>query len=226
MYEREAGSPWPGCGAMRPPDTSAGSHAGGEHTVAPPSIAARVFLPVVPPDGGPTAFSVVPLPVAETVVLEPVHVVPSESTVMTPCTVDDPTVTCDPPSTLSGTHPVGSSTHSAGGLPVPWFGRMVAERCVHMLLTPKIFPNMPLSLVFTITRIRWHCVAPSLFPAPPQRESVISDAGTGKCTLTHTSPTVVDGAAWAVALLQVLLIAEQKVVELMAVVMRGSFWLR
>ena len=42
---------------------------------------------------------------------------------------------------------------------------------------------------------------------------MISDAGTGKCTLTQTSPTVVDGAACAVALLQVLLMAEQNVVE-------------
>jgi hypothetical protein len=38
-----------------------------------------------------------------------------------------------------------------------------------------------------------------------------------------TSPTVVDGVCSAVALLHVLLIVEQNVVALMAVVMRGSF---
>ena len=45
------------------------------------------------------ALIVVPDPVAEMVELDPLHVVPFESTVITPCTVDVPTVTCEPPST-------------------------------------------------------------------------------------------------------------------------------
>src|SRR5436190_14933771 len=158
--------------------------------------------------------------------LEPLQVVPFESTVMTPCTVDVPTVTCEPPSTLSGTHPVGSRTHSAGGLPVPWKGRIVAERCVHELLTPRMRENIPLSFVFTMTRMRWHCEGPSLFPTPPHRESVISDAGTGKWIITCTSPTVCDGAACVVELLHTFVIEEQNDVELIAVVIRVSFWLR
>src|SRR5437867_645762 len=122
---------------MRLLATSAGSQAGSEQAVAPDTRAPRLICPVVPPVGGPSAWMTVPFPVAEMVVLEPVHVVPSESTVITPCTTEVPTVTCDPPSTFSGTHPVGSNTHSAGGLPVWGDGRTVAVRPVELLVTPR-----------------------------------------------------------------------------------------
>ena len=123
---------------MRPPATSAGSHAGHEQLVAPPGNPTRLISPVVPPEGGPIARIKDPEPDAEIVVLDPLHVVPSESTVMTPWTVEVPTVTCDPPSTFSGTQPVGSSTHNAGGPPVRLDGRMVAERVVVEPDTPKM----------------------------------------------------------------------------------------
>src|SRR5437764_9476357 len=105
--------------------------------------------------------------------------VPSESSVMTPCEVVVPTVTWAPPVTFSGDglHPCGSSSHSAGGLPVASEGRTVAVRTVVPLAEPKTVPKKLLSLCETITRIRLHAV-PSLFPAPVQYVA-ISDAGTG-----------------------------------------------
>ncbi len=56
---------------------------------------------------------------------------------------------------------MGSRSHSAGGLPVRPVGRMVADRDVVELETPKIRENMPESLVLMTTRIRWHCEMPS-----------------------------------------------------------------
>src|SRR5262245_57468456 len=124
-YARDAGSPCCGCGVIRPPTMSAGSHAGTEQAVAPHGSEARLMTPGVA--AGPIAWSSVPLPVAEIVELEPLHAVAFESTVITPWAVAVPTVTCEPPSTLIAGHPVGSSTQSAGGLAVIVDGRTVAE---------------------------------------------------------------------------------------------------
>src|SRR4051794_36358357 len=154
MYARVATSPWFGWGASRPPETSEGSQAGSEHVATPGGSATRFTRPVAPPKGGPIAWRFVPDPVAEIVELDPVQVLPFESTVMIPCTVEVPTVTWEPPSTLSGTHPVGSRTHNAGGLPGLPEGRTVADRDVVVPVDPKILENMLLSWVVTMTRMR------------------------------------------------------------------------
>ena len=148
--------------------------------VAPSGIAATLTTPAaVLPVGGPMALSDDPEPETDTTVLPPVHVVPFESTVITPCTHEVPTVTWEPPLMVSGVQPVGSRSHSAGGLPVAPVGRTVAERPVVELETPRILENIAASLVLRTTRMRWHWDRPSLRPAPPHFESAISVAGTG-----------------------------------------------
>jgi len=175
---------------------------------------------------GPIAWSRVPLPVAEIAVVEPLQEVALESTVITPCAVAVPTVTCEPPSTLMAGQPVGSSTQSAGGLAVTVDGRTVADRRLHVSVVPKIRPSIELSRIDRITFMRWHCVVPSFFPAPVQLGSTMSVLGTGKWMLTWTSPVVWVGDTIVVAFVHVLLSVEQKVFASIGLESLGTLLLR
>src|SRR5689334_3235707 len=131
-------------------------HAGSTQLVAPMGSARSCTVPLgVPVEG--TALTNVPVPLTEIVSWLLEHVVPSESTVITPWTTGDvvPTVSCDPPLTLRAVHPVGSSSQSAGVIvDFVMLGRTVAERVEPRDPFPSTPPKIRPSDVLITTRSR------------------------------------------------------------------------